>query len=166
CKIYRTRLKEAATTVQGRNLLRQSVGHDVSNTIWRWHCSTSDEYREGSDMAHVTPLETRIKTALKFRARVEHERALHRDRRAAEMAIFWSEGVEESPSNASQAAQHYDALVKIWHHPPMITISEDGISFGAVFQLGEDEVASTEVAEAEDVAEAEEAMVPPAVAVS
>ncbi|KAI9240450.1 MAG: hypothetical protein BYD32DRAFT_449481 [Podila humilis] len=106
----------------------------TSNAIWRNYCRISDLAREGADITEETQLVDILKVALRFRAKVEHQRALYKDKMRLENHTSGRRRIRDGGDDDA----HYNEMEAIWHQPPHITVSKDGIVFGPTLGMAPD----------------------------
>ncbi|KAF9576873.1 hypothetical protein BGW38_008102, partial [Lunasporangiospora selenospora] len=84
--------------------------HSVaSHAVWVTHCKLGDDEKLATN-----ELQRYALNALRYRGRIEWERALHRDRLEAERATASTTGDRRVPDTA------YKAMKEKWHYPPLI----------------------------------------------
>ncbi|KAF9367511.1 hypothetical protein CPC16_006418, partial [Podila verticillata] len=90
--------------------------------------------REGADITEETQLVDILKVALRFRAKVEHQRALYKDKMRLENHTSGRRRIRDGGDDDA----HYNEMEAIWHQPPHITVSKDGIVFGPTLGMAPD----------------------------
>ncbi|KAI9240446.1 MAG: hypothetical protein BYD32DRAFT_449478 [Podila humilis] len=90
--------------------------------------------REGADITEETQLVDILKVALRSRAKVEHQRALYKDKMRLENHTSGRRRIRDGGDDDA----HYNEMEAIWHQPPHITVSKDGIVFGPTLGMAPD----------------------------
>ncbi|KAG0335706.1 hypothetical protein BG005_004507 [Podila minutissima] len=93
-----------------------------------------DLMRDGADLSEETELADILKVALQFRAKVEHQRAVYKDKLCLENRISGRHVNRYSDDDAN-----YQKMAEVWHHPPHITVSKEGIVLGPSLGMAPDQ---------------------------
>ncbi|KAG0354280.1 hypothetical protein BGX24_006990, partial [Mortierella sp. AD032] len=88
-------------------------------TIWSTYCALGD-----GESLESEELRWKLVHAFKARAKIELSRAYNKTLRAAQ---------RPRSQDASDGVDPVRAAIKIWHHPPFVKMTEDGVSRGTSF---------------------------------
>lgn len=100
----------------------------VMFTIWRTYCALGD-----GEILEPEELRWKIVHAFKARVKAELSRAHHKKLRAAQRPQARVQARVQPRAQAGGDSDGYDpvgAAIKIWHHPPFIEMTRDGVSMG------------------------------------